>query len=148
MIEIPFFGEATPGLAVIERPGAYALILDECAHLAVIRLPEGWYLPGGGIEAGESLKSCLQREVLEETGMRIHILWHLGKSGQYMPYRGQILLKLGNFFVCEIQSKNETSLQTETNHELHWLTLTEASTLLKHPFQTWAVKELSGCISG
>lgn len=32
-----------------------------------------WAPPGGGIEFGESLEMCLQRELMEETGLRISV---------------------------------------------------------------------------
>lgn len=31
----------------------------------------GWSLPGGALEAGESLAGCLEREMLEETGLQV-----------------------------------------------------------------------------
>lgn len=144
----PNFGEAPAGLPIQERPGAYALILDESSRLAVLQLPEGWYLPGGGLEAGESLKDCLLREVREETGQKVHILWYLGKSGQYLANAQRVLYKVGSFFVCELQDATfEPEAKIETDHDLHWLPLKTALTQLKHAYQVWAVQELSRFLS-
>ncbi|MDT0453137.1 NUDIX domain-containing protein [Streptomyces hesseae] len=33
--------------------------------------PGTWWLPGGGQQAGETLAACVEREVFEETGVRV-----------------------------------------------------------------------------
>jgi len=37
-----------------------------------------WQFPGGHLEPGESITRCAQREVMEETGLKINALRHLG----------------------------------------------------------------------
>ena len=32
-----------------------------------------WQIPGGGIEPHETAEQCVQREMLEETGLRVHV---------------------------------------------------------------------------
>ncbi|PIQ27883.1 DNA mismatch repair protein MutT [bacterium (Candidatus Blackallbacteria) CG17_big_fil_post_rev_8_21_14_2_50_48_46] len=139
--KIPCFGENLPHLPLVKRPGAYALILNSVGCLAVLKLPEGWYLPGGGQEGKEGLESCLEREVQEETGYGIEMLWYLGQAGQYLVGRDRVLFKLGHFFLAEFNTEKQAA--GEDQHELHWLSLPDAIAKLKHPYQAWAVEKLS-----
>lgn len=62
------------------RPGAYAIIDTGDGLLASFQeapVPE-LQLPGGGIDPGEQPLAALHREVMEETGYRIHSLRRLG----------------------------------------------------------------------
>jgi 8-oxo-dGTP diphosphatase len=36
-------------------------------------VPATWWLPGGGVEFGESPEECLVREFLEETGLEVRV---------------------------------------------------------------------------
>jgi ADP-ribose pyrophosphatase YjhB (NUDIX family) len=57
--------------------GVGAVILDGHRVLLVKRghapLKGEWSLPGGSVELGESLEAALEREALEETGLRIAV---------------------------------------------------------------------------
>src|SRR5687768_14905019 len=54
-----------------------AIIVDH--HILLIKHTEHatgrsyWLLPGGGSEVGETVESCVQREVREETGLDVRI---------------------------------------------------------------------------
>ncbi len=62
-----------------ERPivGVGAVIVDRGRVLLVRRanppLQGEWSLPGGAVEAGETLVAAVQREVLEETGLIVDV---------------------------------------------------------------------------
>ena len=56
------------------RIGSCAVIFDEDRKKVLLtrRTDNGfWCLPGGKMEAGESIEECCQREVFEETGLEI-----------------------------------------------------------------------------
>mgnify|MGYP001578104985 FL=1 len=53
-------------LMLIEHQKRYLLIQEAKPHLG-----NPWYLPAGGVEPGEDLKTAAQRETLEEAGIQI-----------------------------------------------------------------------------
>ena len=62
-----------------QRAAAYALVIDDDKKILLVRAgplsstPGRWYLPGGGIEFGESPAQCAVRETREETGLSIRL---------------------------------------------------------------------------
>src|SRR6266436_3407661 len=59
----------------IFRIGVFALIFDDQGRvlLGLRRDIDWWNLPGGGMEAGETVDEALRREVREETGLEVEI---------------------------------------------------------------------------
>ncbi len=61
--------------------GAAALCRDDLGRVLLVRqgtTVKKWGLPGGGAGPGESLQTCCQREVWEETGYRVGVGRELG----------------------------------------------------------------------
>jgi 8-oxo-dGTP diphosphatase len=133
------FGKPIKGYRYIERPGAYAIILDEATRVAVVKNPLGYFLPGGGQEPGESPEETAKREVLEECGFSIEVLYKIGNANQYISGPDLALLKQCIFF--RAQQISEKGLPTETDHELHWFKIDQARTLLSEECQVWALTD-------
>jgi ADP-ribose pyrophosphatase YjhB (NUDIX family) len=57
------------------RLGCSAAILDEQGRILLTRRTDNgqWCLPGGGVESGESVAEACEREVFEETGLRVRV---------------------------------------------------------------------------
>jgi len=74
-----------PGRHYGTRPGAY-VIIDAGDGLLATFQEAPWpelQLPGGGIDPGEATIPALHREVMEETGYRIHGLRRLAMFHRY-----------------------------------------------------------------
>ncbi|MGA7730559.1 MAG: NUDIX domain-containing protein [Chloroflexia bacterium] len=67
--------------------GVSGLVRDDEGRVLLLkhtyRGNKPWGLPGGGLRPGESLEECLQREVLEETGMRVEVVAMLSGAAHY-----------------------------------------------------------------
>ncbi len=62
--------------------GVTGLLLDDEGRVLLLRHTyrgsKPWGLPGGGLQPGETLEECLERELREETGMHVEVgelLW-------------------------------------------------------------------------
>ncbi len=65
---ILFYGRRSRGMTL----GVRALLVS-AGRVILVRhtYAPGWYLPGGGVERGESAAEALEREVREEAGVRL-----------------------------------------------------------------------------
>ncbi|HSI87020.1 MAG: NUDIX domain-containing protein [Candidatus Methylacidiphilales bacterium] len=105
---MPIFGNKAAGAQYKIRCGAYAVILDDAMRVAVIYTPGGYFLPGGGIEEGETSEQALHREVMEECGMTLRILQPIGSATDhlYAPPENCYYEKRGSFYLGQFIEAN------------------------------------------
>ncbi|MFI0943857.1 NUDIX hydrolase [Streptomyces sp. NPDC021020] len=100
------------------------VIVDDAGRALLIRRRDNghWEPPGGVLEAGETIPDALQREVLEETGIKIALPATL--TGVYKNMTGLIVSLV---FRCEaIGGGMSTGPETSA---LRWATRNEVSEL-------------------
>lgn len=135
---VPTFGDREAHREYESRPGAYAIIPNEEGLLAVVRTPNGIYLPGGGIEDRETPQIALEREVSEECGLRVRAGAWLGQADEYLhsPVYEKHFVKHSHFYLASILGRSQP---TEPDHELLWLAVDEARERLRDGSQRWAI---------
>ncbi len=119
------------------RVGCSAVIFDDKREKVLLtqRMDNGrWCLPGGGMESGESAAEACEREVWEETGLKVRAARLLGV---YSNPDQLVIYKDGNkaFFVVlnfEVQVlEGEVGLSDETT-AFGWFSLEEMKTMPIH----------------
>jgi 8-oxo-dGTP diphosphatase len=138
---VPAFGAPDDGFHYAVRPGAYALIVDDAGNLAVVNTPHGRFLPGGGIDEGESLQEAMEREVREECGLEITLgSWSTHAIDfVFSPVEGRHFEKRGTYVAARSLGVRHEKL--ELDHELEWMAPAEAAVMLKHAGQRWVVQQ-------
>jgi 8-oxo-dGTP diphosphatase len=67
--------------------GVSGLVRDEQGRVLLLRHTyrgkKPWGLPGGGLRPGESLEECLEREIMEETGLHVQVERMLSGAAHY-----------------------------------------------------------------
>lgn len=142
-LPIKTFGEQLPNFSYVERPGAYAFLLNAGGELALIKTSFGLFLPGGGLDPGEDEVTGLARELHEEIGYRLVSADFLMKAAQFhwSEFYKKHFKKVGSFF--EVEATPPPASQCADGHELVWAPLDLAARDLTQEFQRWAVGEFA-----
>jgi 8-oxo-dGTP diphosphatase len=124
------FGETVvTGQRYVNRPGAYAVVLDGRDVLVTEQSdphPE-IQLPGGALDPGEGAVRALHRECLEETGWRIRVERRLGffQRYTYMPEYGLWARKVCHIYLA--RAVYPLGPPAEPGHRAIWMPIETAA---------------------
>ena len=135
---VPRFGSLNPSATYVDRPAAYAVILNEPGQVAAVTSLSGHYfLPGGGSLPTETAELTLVREVAEELAQGVRILARIGAAEQLFrvdgcDYRMQAVFFRGMF---------TGSIAGTPEHTLLWLSPREFEGRCFHACHAWAIHQ-------
>jgi 8-oxo-dGTP diphosphatase len=139
VIVLPVFGIRKPERDVVLRTGIYGVVTDIDGKILIVKNKLGKFLPGGGVQDGETHEETLRREFLEETGYSINIKrkletlsWYIDTPVEYFKQ----VFNTGIFY--EVELKKRVSLELEANHEIMFVD-GEAATDMYSDGQTWII---------
>jgi 8-oxo-dGTP diphosphatase len=138
---VPIFGVPESRFPARVRPSAYGIVVGDEGLVAIVRTPEGVYLPGGGSDDGETPDATVVREVREETGLVVQIgSWRQVAIEHVSSVSEQAQFEKRNTF-CEARVVAVAGDAVDADHELIWLPATEAAERLTPLSHRWAVGE-------
>jgi 8-oxo-dGTP diphosphatase len=124
------FGAKLPGLDYHARPGAYALVFDATGRVAIVYEDDAWYLPGGGLEPGETPEQALAREIREECACGIELAAPFAEAIEYLVTRAGRPLEMRAYYFHARFAGAPTAT---------WLPPTEACARVRRQSDAWAI---------
>src|SRR5215510_6377500 len=112
------------------------LVRNPADKVLLVKSPRrGWEFPGGQVERGETLITALEREVMEEAGVRVRVG---ALAGIYTNVTPPTRVIFG--FLCEwISGEPRTSAEAI---EAGWFSVGDATILVTHPLDVDRLRDL------
>jgi len=135
------FGIQEGGVEYQERTGAYGVVFKgDFVFIEKARL--GYFLPGGGLEKGETPEAALEREFLEETGCEITNASFLGKTQEHIMLDERYARKIGYFYSVDLGEKTAPSYPDGHKYPVEWVHVDTIKEFMPLESQWWAIEEL------
>ncbi len=100
-----------------------------------------WGLPGGHLEFGETLESCAQREVFEETSLKVKNIRFGSITNDIFEQEGKHYITI--FMLCDYDEGEAKVMEPEKCENLEWFEWKNAPIPLFLPIQNLQKQEFN-----
>jgi 8-oxo-dGTP pyrophosphatase MutT (NUDIX family) len=137
--DIPLFGERVPDAPVVVRPSAYLVVADDGGRIALVSTGEGVFLPGGGVDSGESAADSARRETREECALDVRVEEEVGRARDMVWSRKEstCVEKRCVFFSGTLVARTNQTAE----HEVRWLNPNDALEQISRSGHAWALRK-------
>lgn len=139
--DVRVFGDPIGEFPGTVRPSAYGIVSDGHGRLAVVRTPLGYFLPGGGRDAAETVERTVIREAAEECGLMVEVGGWRASAIEHVPSAAERAHYEKRSWFCEAAALGSSDDRIESDHELLWMAPAGALTALTPPSHRWAVEQ-------
>ena len=106
------------------------LVVKRASHEEAF--PDNWELPGGHVESRETVKECVERETLEETGLTVdRVLGEFDELRWVSKSKGRTNVQYN--YVVTVHEPMDVIVNPEEHSEHMWIKETEVDGLLMTP---------------
>lgn len=106
------------------------LVIKRASHEEAF--PDNWELPGGHVESGETVKECVERETVEETGLMVdRILGEFDELRWISKSKGRVNVQYN--YVVTVGEPMDIRLNPEEHSEHMWIKEVDVDGLLMTP---------------
>ena len=127
------------GVQYVHRKGAYLIPIKD-DRVGVIQTPKGFFLPGGGIENGETDTLCIMRECMEETGYTVSVKKKVCSAEAYEKnHEIGYFHPIQTYYLGELIEQKQTHV--ESDHKLVWMNYSDLRGNMCIEMQNWALEQ-------
>jgi ribosomal protein S18 acetylase RimI-like enzyme/8-oxo-dGTP pyrophosphatase MutT (NUDIX family) len=140
-IDVRRFGEPAAGHTFAVRPSAFVIVSNDSGAIAVVRTEEGVFLPGGGVEPGESAEVAARRETREECAFDVVIDAEIGRAAYIVESKKESACfeKRCVFYRGTLGEPRRDAPE----HDVLWLPPSDAREQITREAHRWAVEQWS-----
>ena len=132
---------------IVIAVATFAYIVNDQQKVLLVRrakndsFPGRWELQGGGLDSGERPEESIEREVLEETGLRVNAVRPISVITHNNQDNSKEIVRIT--YECNLVNQNEKVQLSKEHDAYQWVNIDEINKLGKNTPLYYVIKEIN-----